>query len=77
MMDFAAHRSTYPLGVVPTRSQMSIMRLQSSVVLFSFVTFSGNTKIILNTYYTEYQKLKETLKVLYNMCSLIMIVFKK
>lgn len=33
---------TYPLVVVPILSQMSIMSPQSSVVLFSFVAFSGN-----------------------------------
>lgn len=32
----------YPLVVVPTLSQMSIMRPQSSVVLVSLVAFSGN-----------------------------------
>lgn len=45
VMGFVTHVFTHPLGVVPTLSQISIMRLQSSVVLFSLVTFSGDTKI--------------------------------
>lgn len=38
---FSGHDwASYPLGVLPTLSHMSIIRLQSSVVLYSFVAFS-------------------------------------